>query len=100
MEAVPRTDLRQSQRIPATISVRVSLQSAGFKAEREAFTIDLSPQGAKVRTPLALLPGETVGIVAGRDPQHAILARVVWTKSVGSDSWSLAGLEFVESLPV
>ena len=68
--------------------------------EHEAFTIDLSPQGAKVRTPLGLVPGETVGIIAGGDSQHAIAARVVWAKRVGSDGWSLAGLEFVEALPV
>ena len=68
--------------------------------EREAFTVDLSPQGAKVRTALALLPGGAVGIVAGGDSQHAIAARVVWAKRVGSDGWSLAGLEFVEALPV
>jgi hypothetical protein len=68
--------------------------------EHEAFTIDLSPQGAKVRTALVLLPGEAVGIITGGDSQHAIAARVVWTKRVGTDSWSLAGLEFVETLPV
>ena len=100
MEAVPQTDLRQSQRIPATISIRLLLQSEGCKVEHEAFTIDLSPQGAKVRTALALLPGEAVGIIAGGDSQHAIAARVVWAKRAGPDSWSLAGLEFVETLPV
>ncbi len=100
MEAVPHTDLRQSQRIPATISIRLLLQSEGCNVEHEAFTIDLSPQGAKVRTPRELVPGETVGIIAGGDSEHAIAARVVWAKRVTSDSWSLAGLEFVEVLPV
>ena len=99
MEAVPYTDLRQSQRIPATISVRLLLQSEGLKVEHEAFTIDLSPEGAKVRTPLALLPGETVEIVAGGDCQRAIAASVVWAKRSGADGWSLAGLEFLETLP-
>jgi len=100
MVAVPQTDLRQSQRIPAIISIRLLLQSEGCKVEHEASTIDLSPEGAKVRTPLGLLPGETLGILAGGDSQHAIAARVVWAKRVGSESWSLAGLEFVEVLPV
>jgi len=100
MEAVPHTDLRQSQRIPATISIRLLRQSEGCEVGHEAFTIDLSPEGAKVRTFLGLLPGETVGIIVGGDSQHAIAARVVWTKRVGSDSWSLAGLEFVDALPV
>ena len=99
MEAVPHTDLRQSQRIPAAISIRLLLQSEGFKVEHEAFTIDLSPQGAKVRTPLGLLPGEAVGVIVSGDSRHAIPARVVWAQRGGPGLWSLAGLEFLETLP-
>jgi len=99
MRAVPPGDLRQSQRIPATISIRLVVESEDFKVEHEASTIDLSLRGVKVQTPFALLPGETVGIITRGDSRHAISARVVWVQRVGTSLWSFAGLEFLETLP-
>jgi len=49
--------------------------------------------------PLFRLPGATVGIIAGEDSRQTILARVVWAQRAGADLWSLAGLEFLETLP-
>jgi len=40
-----------------------------------------------------------VGIIAGGDSRHTIPARVVWAQRAGADLWSLAGLEFLETLP-
>jgi hypothetical protein len=99
MRAVPPADLRQSQRIPTTLSIRLVVESEDFKAEHEASTIDLSLRGVKVRTSFALLPGETVGIITKGDSRHAISARVVWVQRVGTDLWSLAGLEFLDTMP-
>jgi hypothetical protein len=99
MRDPPSADLRRSQRIPATIPIRLVVESEGFKVEHEASTIDLSLRGVKVRTRVVLLPGETVGIVTKRDIRHAISARVVWAQRAGTDLWSLAGLEFLETLP-
>ena len=99
MRAISPGDLRQSQRIPATISIRLVVESVHFKVEHEASAIDLSLRGVKVRTRFALLPGETVGIITQGDSRHAISARVVWVQRVGTDLWSLAGLEFLETWP-
>ncbi len=99
MRAVPLVDLRQSQRVPATIPFTLLVESEDFRIEHEASTLDLSLLGARVRTRVALLIGETVGIITRGDSQRAISARVVWTQRVGTDSWLLAGLEFLETLP-
>jgi hypothetical protein len=99
MRAVPPSDLRQSQRIPATIPIRLAVESEDFKVEHEASTIDLSLRGVKVRTSFALLAGETVGIITSGDSRHTISARVVWVQRVGTDLWSLAGLEFLDTMP-
>jgi hypothetical protein len=99
MRAVPPADLRQSQRIPAAIPIRLVVESEDFKAEHEASTIDLSLRGVKVRTSFALLPGETVGVITRGDSRYAISARVVWVHRVGTDLWSLAGLEFLDTMP-
>jgi len=100
MPAVSPADLRQSQRIRATISIRLLVQSEDLKVEYQASTVDLSLQDVKVWTPFALLPGETTGIITRGDFRHAISTRVVWVQRVGTDLWSLAGLVFLETLPV
>ena len=99
MRNAPATDLCRSQRTPAAIPIRLVVESEGFRVEHEASTVDLSVQGVKVRAPLGLFPGETVGIIARRDSRHVISARVVWVQRVEADRWSLAGLEFLEALP-
>jgi len=98
MRNAPATDFCRSQRIPATVPIRLVVVSDDFSTEREASTVDLSLRGVRVRTPLALLPGDTVGIIPRGVPRHAIPARVVWTQRARTDQWSLAGLEFLEPM--
>jgi len=100
MGNAPATDLGRSQRIPATIPIRLVVESQGLRLEQEASTIDLSLRGLRVRTPLALLPGQTVRVIARGDYLHTIPARVVWVQRAEADPWALAGLEFLETLPV
>ena len=99
MRNAPATDFCRSQRIPATVPIRLVVVSDDFSIEREASTVDVSIRGVRVRTPLALLPGDTVGIIPIGVPRHAIPARVVWTQRARTDQWSLAGLEFLETVP-
>jgi len=98
MRNADAADCCRSERIPATVPIRLVVVSDDFSVEREACTVDLSRRGVRVRTPLALLPGDTVGIISTGD-RHAIPARVVWAQRAGADQWSLAGLEFLETLP-
>jgi len=97
MRNTTATDFCRSERIPATVPIRLVVVSDDFSIEREASTVDLSLGGVRVRTPLALLPGDTVGIIPTGEPRHAIPARVVWTQCTRTDQWSLAGLEFLET---
>lgn len=99
MRYAPATGYCRAERIPATVPIRLVVVSDDFSVEREASTVDLSVGGVRVRTPLTLLPGDTVGIISRGDYRQAIPARVVWTQRAGTDKYSLAGLEFLESLP-
>ena len=99
MRVVPPVDLRLLQRVPATISISIVVESEAFQVERQASTIDFSVRGARVRTSFALLSGETVGIITMGDSRHTISARVVWAHRVGTDLWSLVGLAFLDTLP-
>ena len=99
MRGAPAANLCRSSRIPATIPIRLKAEYEGVRVEAEASTVDLSVQGVRVRTPLALVPGDKVEVVPRGDPRHAIPARVVWTQRAGTDQWLLAGLEFLETVP-
>ena len=89
------TELCRSERIPARIPIRLVVVSDDFSVEREASTVDVSGRGVRVRTPLALLPGDTVGVISCGAYRRAIPARVVWTQHAGTDQWSVAGLEYL-----
>jgi hypothetical protein len=99
MGIAPADDLDRSPRTPATIPIRLVVESEDFRVEHDASTVDLSVGGIKVRLPLALLPGETVGIIARGNSRQTIPARVIWAQRAGADLWFLAGLEFLETLP-
>jgi PilZ domain-containing protein len=91
-------DFCRSERILATVPIRLVVVSDDYSIEREASTVDLSPRGVRVRTPLALLPGDTIGIIPIGESRRPIPARVVWTQRARTDQWSLAGLEFLEPM--
>jgi len=89
---------RQWERQPAAIPIRLVLKADHFKADDSAITVDISLGGARVRTKLALVPGEWVGFVAKEEFPHAIPSRVVWVREDESSHWTYAGLEFVDTL--
>jgi len=69
------------------------------KTRHEAFTVDFSRNGVQVRTSLGLSPGDTVNIVLWGNLEQIIPSRVVWVQRE-SVFGSLAGLEFLDTLPV
>jgi hypothetical protein len=74
------------------------LKGEKFKKDNSATTIDVSLSGMGVRTALVLVPGEWVGIVAKGAFPHAIPTRVVWAREEASTYWTIAGLDFVNTL--
>jgi hypothetical protein len=69
------------------------LETAPFKVDDSAITVDISPRGASVRTNLALVPGEWVKVVANGEISHAVAAHVVWVREDESNHSTFAGLE-------
>jgi hypothetical protein len=76
MQTVPFAYLRRSQREAATIPVTLVVPSEGSK-DHQAYAIDISPRGVRVRTALELVPGEQVGVVPKGEFPHAIPTRVM-----------------------
>ena len=90
---------RSVQRVSATIPISLLLEWEGAKTEHDAYTVDLSSRGVRLRTTFVLFPEERVGIVPLGDATHAIPSRVVWVER-SSASGCLAGIEFLATLPV
>jgi hypothetical protein len=90
---------RRLDRLSATIPISVLLSRENYQAEFDAYTVDVSHRGIRLRTNFALFPGDMLGIAQGDEPNTSIPSRVVWVQrtSVGG---SLAGLEFLTGLPV
>jgi len=61
----------------------------------DACTVDVSTLGARIRSDLALTPGQMVEVVPvnGSDP---VVARVVWVGNPASELQGQAGLEFLD----
>jgi PilZ domain len=65
------------------------------KVEHDAWMVDISARGARVRTALVLLAGQIVGMLPSSDTGQANRYRVVWVER--SSSGCLAGLELLET---
>ena len=87
---------RRWERQPASIPISLVLKADHFKADNSAITVDISLHGAEVRTNLALVPGEWVGVVPKGEFPHAIPTHVVWVREDEVSHWTFAGLEFVD----
>ena len=98
MRGFPSAHVPRSQRISATIPITLVLQGEDPKTEHDAYTVDISSKGARIRTVFVLSPGQMVGIVLEGDSRGAITSRVVWVER-SSVVGSLAGLEFLDTLP-
>ena len=92
------SNMRRWERESAAISIKLVLKAEHFKADNSATTLDLSLRGMKVQTSLDLVPGEWVGIVPKGEFPHAIPARVVWAREDESSHWTIAGLEFIQTV--
>ena len=89
---------RRWEREPADIPVKLVLKAERFREDNSARTIDMTLRGMKVQTSLELIPGDWVGIVPKGEFPHAIPARVVWSREDEKTRWTVAGLEFLQSV--
>jgi hypothetical protein len=93
--AVRRSE-RESEMVPITLVTRPEI----FRQDEGAATMDTSLHGMKVRTTLALVRGEWVGVIPKGEFPHAIPAHVVWVREEESSHWTIAGIEFESVLMI
>ena len=88
---------RRWEREPATIPISLVSEADPLKADDSAITVDVSLRGVSVRTKLALVRGEWVGVVAKGKYPHSIPGLVVWVRKEESSRSTFAGLEFIQT---
>jgi hypothetical protein len=89
---------RRLERLSATFSISLLLSRENHSTEFEAYTVDISHRGLRVRTNFVLFPGDLIGIAPGTEAEQGIASRVVWAQR-SSLGGSVAGLEFLEKFP-
>lgn len=94
MQADSYTPERRSQRVSVTIPISLLLQPEDSKTAHDAWMVDISTKGARIRTAVVLLARQIVEIIPTADAAQAIQYRVVWVER--SSSGSLAGLALLE----
>jgi hypothetical protein len=89
----PQPLARRSDRRIAKMAILVFAEREKEREECEAFTLDVSAQGARIVTGISLTPGQVVQVVPadGSDP---VTGRVVWVGKPASEVEGQAGLEF------
>jgi hypothetical protein len=100
MDTRSRYIQRRSERMRARIPVTLLIAAKGAQVMHEAFIVDFSRLGARVKGrnyTLPLLPAQEVIIIPSEGPGYSLPSRVVWIGSTGSGHEGEAGLEFLES---
>ena len=95
MEVFSYAAVRQSPRVSATIPISLLMQLVDSTMKHDAWMVDISSEGARVRSGLVLMAGQNVGIISEEDFGQAIPYRVVWVER--SSSGCLAGLARLEA---
>jgi len=93
MESPRFLDRRRSTRVRQTIPIRIRIASEDYQVEHEAFMMNKSQLGLRIRTAVPLSPGEAVVVALRTGSGHAIRAHVIWARHAKFSAVSVAGLE-------
>jgi hypothetical protein len=92
---LPRETHRRSERRIAKIAIVVFVDREREQGGSDACTVDVSTLGARIRSDLALTPGQMVEVVPVNGAE-SVAARVVWVGKPASELQGQAGLEFLD----
>jgi len=77
------------------VQVPVTLVIGSEAAGRKATSVDLTPEGMRLRSDATLFPDQCVRILLPAYPDHYLRARVTWVGNRASPEASQAGFEFL-----
>jgi hypothetical protein len=86
---------RRGPRTKAEGSLVLAVDTDRSQIANNAFAVDFSLLGARVRTSIDLRAGQLVIVVPNEGKGEAVPSRVVWVGQSGSDSTREVGLAFL-----
>lgn len=92
--------IRQAKRIYVHVPVEIVVDSDGAKISYPASTVDFSTHGARVRTNIALVPGEHVSFIWHGAMPQSLQGQVVWSAPSQPEQPREAGLQFAQPLQI
>ena len=98
MPEATATNRRQADRKPVARSIVLFVDSEHAQIANNAFAIDLSALGVRIRSTVSLLPGQLVTIVPREGAEQSIRSLVIWVGEAGSKRAGEAGFAFLQPL--
>jgi len=100
MNESTESPIRQAKRIYVRVPVEIIVDSEGAKISYPASTVDFSTHGARVRTNIALVPGEHVSFIWHGAMPQSLQSQVVWSAPGHPEEAREVGLEFAQPLQI
>lgn len=96
---MPSVNRRRAERRPAAKDIALVVDSERSEIAGQAFAVDLSQLGARIRTQARLEIGQRVTVIPREGKAFAVPSRVVWINAQSSEDEPEAGLAFLEPQP-
>lgn len=87
---------RRAERHETSKAIALVVESEHQQIASQAFAVDLSQLGARVRTSVRLEPGQEVTVIPREGKAYSVPSRVIWIQGLGLESGTEAGLAFLE----
>lgn len=87
---------RRSERKEVSKGIALLVDSGRNQIASQAFAVDLSQLGARVRTSVHLEMGQEVTVIPREGKEYAVPSRVVWVHYAQPDGDAEAGLAFLQ----
>lgn len=95
MQTLSAADVRRWERVRVAIPVCLVLNADKLELDTFTATMNISLSGVCIRTMLALVPKQEVGIVIKGRFSQTVTARVVWAREQEFSKSTIAGLRFL-----
>ncbi len=96
MPEATKSDRRRSPRTKTEGQVALVVETDRSKIAHNAFAVDFSHLGARVRTSIDLQAGQLVIVIPNEGKGQPVPSRVVWVGQKGPERTSEVGLAFLQ----
>ncbi len=94
------SERRRNERAVVNRPVTLVVDSSHDQIAHNAFALDLSEVGARLRAGIDLQPGQMVTIIPNEGSAQSVKSQVIWVGEKGSARSGEAGLAFLQPVTV